>query len=94
MSFSPNILFLTEFYEKYHLISRFSLYILGGFLAHKRAVFEPRPAFPGVIFCKIQTQSPTKGYMHGHLNTHVKSHKTADHRSRPTIKNKELGHAF
>jgi hypothetical protein len=63
-------------------------------LAHKCAVFEERPAFPGVIFCKIHTQSHTKGYMHGHLNAHVKSDKTADHRSRTTIKNKELSHAF
>lgn len=56
-------------------------------LAHKCAVFEQIPAFPGVIFCKINTQSLTKGYTHGHLNAHVKSDKTADHRSRPTIKN-------
>ena len=32
--------------------------------------------------------------MHGHLDAHVKSDKTADHQSRPTIKNKELSHAF
>ena len=32
--------------------------------------------------------------MYRHLNAHVKSDKTADHRSRPTIKNKELSHAF
>jgi hypothetical protein len=63
-------------------------YILRGFWPISVcAVFEQGPVFPGVIFCKIYTQSLTKGYTHGHLNAHVKSDKTADHRLRPTIKN-------
>ena len=83
-----------RFYEKFHLISTLFTLHFRWTLTHKCALFEQRPAFPGVIFCKIHTQSHTKEYMHGHLNARVKSYKTADHRSRPTIKNKELGHAF